>query len=296
MPWMIPSHQAPVLPLKRWRADWFSGLGLVLGTVAPDLAFVLTLDEGGFPLSHTLPGLFLVVVPLVLVLHALATSLVLPWLLPHLPGGAPLHLHALARSRPATDLPSVLRVALSGLVGGATHVFLDGFTHGDHSGWALALLPVLGRPVPHIGGPAPLHDALQLWLTIGLGALALWDWHRMASALPPPAPGAAATWEVYPAPADACRRVVASILAAALLGAVAGPMVKDAVFTPDAPKLAAYGAIAFAMLAALLGAATDRARRVLDRVLLDVGLSLEGSTYGLRSRWSMDRPPRLGLG
>ena len=162
MPWMIPAHQAPVLPLKRWRPQWFSGLALVLGTVAPDLAFVFTLDRDGSPLSHSVAGLFLVTVPLVLFLHALATGLVLPWVLRHLPGGAPLHLHALARCRPATSAAGLARVASSALIGGATHVFLDGFTHGNHSGWALPLLPALATPVPHPGGPAPLHDALQL--------------------------------------------------------------------------------------------------------------------------------------
>ena len=99
---MIPSHQAPVIPLKRWRPHWFSGLALVLGTVAPDLAFILRLDENGAPLSHRFAGLFVVDVPLTIVLHVLATGLVLPWLLPHLAGGAPLHLHALARCRPVT--------------------------------------------------------------------------------------------------------------------------------------------------------------------------------------------------
>ena len=72
-------------------------------------------------------------------------GLVLPWLLPHLPGGPPLHLHALARSRPARDIPGAARLALSGLVGAATHVFLDGFTRGNRDGgWALAFLPAHG--------------------------------------------------------------------------------------------------------------------------------------------------------
>jgi len=44
---MIPSHQAPVIPLKRWRPHWFSGLALVLGTLAPDLVFILRLDQRG---------------------------------------------------------------------------------------------------------------------------------------------------------------------------------------------------------------------------------------------------------
>ncbi|HXK10913.1 MAG TPA: DUF4184 family protein, partial [Vicinamibacteria bacterium] len=263
MPWMIPSHQAPVLPLKRWRPEWFSGLGLVLGTAAPDLAFVLTLDPNGAPVSHTLAGLFLVALPMVIVLHALSTWLVFPWLLPRLPGGPPLHLHALARSRPATDPRSLLRVAVSGILGAATHVFIDGFTHGDHSGWALPLLPALGTKVP--GVETPLYDVLQVCLTIGLAALALREWRRMASALPPPGPGAAATWEVVPSSLAERRLAVGLVLAGALAGAVAGPLLKGAVGTPDAPKLAAYGAIAFATLAAVAGSLADRARRVMDR-------------------------------
>src|SRR5262245_21725714 len=118
MPWMVPSHQAPVLRLARACPRRFSGLGLVLGTLAPDIAFILPLDERGSPASHSIAGQLYLTVPLVLALHGLLTALVLPWLLPHLPGGAPLHLHALARARPATDRAGTLRVAVSGLVGG----------------------------------------------------------------------------------------------------------------------------------------------------------------------------------
>jgi len=274
MPLLAPSHQALVLPLKHWRPGWFSGLGLVLGTLAPDLVFILRLDESGSPIGHSLLGQVILTVPLVLVLHALATTLVLPWLLPRLPGGAPLHLHALARSRPATDTRAFARVAFSGLVGGLTHIALDGFTHGQQDGgWALALLPALATPVPHLGGTVPLHDALQFWLSLGLGALALCTWHRMARSLP--GPGAAAVGDVRPAPAAACRRAVRATLGAALLGAVAAPVLKDAVGSPDALKLASYGALTFAMTATVLGAAADRARRVIDRVMLEVGLTPE---------------------
>jgi len=52
------------------------------------------------------------------------------------------------------------------------------------------------------------------------------------------------------------------------------PFLKGAIGSLDGLKLAAYGAITFAMLAILLGALAGRARRVIDRILLDVGLSL----------------------
>jgi hypothetical protein len=272
---MVPSHQAPVLPLKRWRPTWFSGLGLVLGTMAPDLPFILGLDVTGFPPGHTLLGQVYVTVPMVLVLHWLATVLVLPWLLPHLPGGPPLHLHALARSRPFREPLAVVRVAYSGLLGGLTHVTIDAFTHGDAESWGVALLPVLRTPVPHPGGPAPLYDALQLWLTVVLGALALQGWSRMGAAVPAAHAGASAVWKVRAAPAAACAGVCLGLVAAALLGALTAPLLRHSAGSADAPKLAAYGAITFSALAAVMGAVASRARRALARVMLEVGEAFE---------------------
>jgi len=95
----------------------------------------------------------------------------------------------------------------------------------------------------------------------------------MASAVPPPGPGP--SWEVVPAPTASRRRAVGLLLAGALAGAVAGPVLKDAFGTPDALKLAAYGAITFATLASVLGSLADRARRVMGRVFLDVDAALE---------------------
>ncbi len=276
MPWMIPSHQAPVLPLKRWRPQWFSGLGLVLGTMAPDLVFILRLDAQGSPASHSLLGQVYLTVPMVLMLHFLATALALPWLLAHLPAGAPLHLGALARSRPATDQASFSRVALSGLVGGLSHLFVDGFTHGNHAGWAVAYLPWLATPVFYPGGVAPLHDALQLWLTVGLGILGLREWDVLVRGLAPADRGMPSAWRVVrAAPPAACRSVQVGLVAAALAGAVLAPVLKGALGTPDAPKLAAYGFLTFAAAAALAGATADRARLVIERMRLDVVPAIE---------------------
>jgi hypothetical protein len=279
MPWLIPSHQAPVLPLKLWKPAWFSGLALALGTAAPDLVFILRLDETGSPTSHTFLGQVLITMPLVVVLHLLATTLVFPWLLPRLPGGAPLHLHALARCRPAGDALGLAKVALSGLIGGLSHVTIDGFTHGDESGWALPLFPVLGTPLALPFGPLPLYDVLQGVLTVGLGALALRAWGRMAPQLLQDT-GAAARRRVRPVPLPTRRVVAAGLFAAALLGALLAPLAKGALAGPDGVKLAAYGAISACCAAAVAGALLDRAQGVLDRIRLDVRSALE--TDGIR--------------
>src|SRR6185369_2971020 len=90
MPWIAPSHQAPVLPLKLWKPHLFSGLALCLGAAAPDLEFVLRIDYDWI-ISHTFAGQIYFTVPLVLLLHAALTAVVLPWLLPLLPEGAPFY-------------------------------------------------------------------------------------------------------------------------------------------------------------------------------------------------------------
>jgi hypothetical protein len=110
-------------------------------------------------------------------------------------------------------------------------------------------LPVLGVPVLHFAGTAPLHDALQFWLSIGLGALALRDWGRMASTLPVPGPGAAAAWEVVPAPPEASRQVVASLVGAALAGAALAPQLWA---DPLGPFVKIFPAMALALAVAAL--------------------------------------------
>jgi hypothetical protein len=173
LPWIVPSHQAPALALKYWKPRLFSGFGLVLGSLAPDLEFILRLDGQWF-VSHTLLGQLTFTVPMVLVLYTLSVDLVVPWILRYVPSGPPLHFDALSSLRRPRGR-EWLTVAASGLVGGLTHIFLDGFTHQDRSGWAVARIPLLRAHVPLLN--APLFEALQGGLTIGLGisALALWS-------------------------------------------------------------------------------------------------------------------------
>src|SRR6185369_18056489 len=97
--------------------------------------------------SHTIAGQLIFTLPVVLLLYCLATDLVIPWLVPHLPAGPPYHWHdLLALKRPRGR--EWLGISASAIVGGLSHIVLDGFTHGDSSGWAVALFPLLRLPVP----------------------------------------------------------------------------------------------------------------------------------------------------
>ncbi|WP_089156040.1 DUF4184 family protein [Micromonospora sp. NBS 11-29] len=58
MPLTFPSHLAPVLPLKRWRPDWFDGVALAAGAVAPDVAYLFSGTRFHLGMrTHTLDGL-----------------------------------------------------------------------------------------------------------------------------------------------------------------------------------------------------------------------------------------------
>lgn len=142
MPWTF-AHPAAVLPLLRLPARWRSLPALVLGAMLPDLGYYLgLLDWATF--CHTPQGVLSACLPVGLVLlvvlqhfRELLTQL-LPQ--PH---------RAIVRAQLAPPLQPALQrlgVAAAGLlVGAATHLVWDGFTHAGR--WGVALLPVLNEPV-----------------------------------------------------------------------------------------------------------------------------------------------------
>jgi hypothetical protein len=165
MPATLLSHQALVLPLKmRWPRA-FSGLALCIGSMAPDLEFIGRMDHDWL-FSHTLSAQLWFSMPLTALLVWLLTRLVFPSLLPYLRDHPEWRLHDLSALTSPETAADWARVAWSGWLGGISHVLLDGITHGNHSGWLVPIFPQLRTIVPNVGGPMPLHDALQQWLTV----------------------------------------------------------------------------------------------------------------------------------
>lgn len=161
MPLTFPTHPAAVLPLKLWRPRWFDEIALVVGAMAPDLAYAL--DGSGlpvWPLSHRVPGLVLWCLPVTLVLTWLLRR-VAPVVAAHLPAGGPFALAdygALGRSRPAWPI-----VVVSALLGAASHLALD----------RLEAVAPASEYVMHVLGFVGL---LSTVLAIGRGRL-LRRWH-----------------------------------------------------------------------------------------------------------------------
>jgi len=174
MPFTL-SHAAAALPFRR------TGLvmsAVVFGCFAPDLEYFLWLRPHGH-FGHTLPGLFAFDLPAALVslflFHRYARE--------PLVGCLPEHLRERVRSRPSFSVDSVSSVALtcvSILVGAATHILWDSFTHSES--WIAYHWEFLRSQVDvPLFGPRSWSAVLQyISSAAGLLIILLWfvQWYR----------------------------------------------------------------------------------------------------------------------
>ena len=171
MPLTFLSHQAPVLPLKlRWPRH-VDGTALVIGSMVPDLLFVIHGTDNGVD-SHGVLAQLWVCGPLAIVLTIITKRVVAGVLGPHLPARGPFALFGLrayGRLSAWTVPRSIDRWAIlvtSALVGCYSHLVLDSFTH--NWGYAAELLGLSGIvvwvPPVWISTSRPLYltDLLQV--------------------------------------------------------------------------------------------------------------------------------------
>lgn len=163
MPFTI-SHIAAVLPIS--KAKQLSATGLIIGSIVPDLEFVLQLKVVDHS-SHTLPGIFLFDLPLALVLCLVFHLVIRDSLIISLPSYLQSKFIKFTRLNWINYFKiNYLKVILSLLVGIGSHLVLDGFTH--HDGIFIEIMPYLEYPIKLLH--LPVYQALQVILSIlGLG-------------------------------------------------------------------------------------------------------------------------------
>src|SRR6516225_10126869 len=137
------AHPAAVLPLRRFCPRFFSFSALVMGSLSPDAGYLLT--RGVEEISHRLiGGLGLGLVLGLVMFYAFY------WLLPPVMAFFPAGFREALRPLWTRSPGSLGIVALSVLVGVATHLILDGFTHAQ--GWFVLHLPLLQERIATVNG------------------------------------------------------------------------------------------------------------------------------------------------
>lgn len=153
------SHPAIVLPLTYLPRKWFSLTGLVIGSLTPDFEYFLRMKVQS-TYSHTLSGIFWFDLPLGLLLAFI--------------------FHNIVRDNLFDNLPTILKsrllifkqfnwngyfkrswvvVILSIIIGAASHIFWDSFTHGN--GYFVQTIPALTNTIDLFGKQLPIFKILQ---------------------------------------------------------------------------------------------------------------------------------------
>lgn len=164
------SHPAIVLPLTFLPRQWFSLTGLVIGSLTPDFEYFLRMRiKSNY--SHTIDGLFWFDLPFGLLLAFIFHNIVRDKLFDNLP--------TILKSRFSTFKQfewnghfkrNWFVVTISILIGAASHIFWDSFTH-DH-GYFVQTIPSLKNSVDFLFGQIPILKILQHSSTL-LGGLVI---------------------------------------------------------------------------------------------------------------------------
>jgi hypothetical protein len=137
MPVTFFAHQAPLLPIARRWPHATDGVALVIGSMAPDMAYVLSGSR--FDVwAHGFPGIFTFCLPATFVVSWLVVRAMAPVVPDHLPDLGPFHLHDYRGL--ATHRFHAVRFVVWAELGVLSHVFLDEFTHdwgwfANHVSW-----------------------------------------------------------------------------------------------------------------------------------------------------------------
>jgi Domain of unknown function (DUF4184) len=172
MPFTL-AHPAAAVPLARLLGGWGMMSALIIGSMTPDIAFLLPIGVSRSQ-SHSLPGLFWCSLPVGLCCYLVFHVVMKRPMIHLLPPLAFTRLARYAISDWALRWRSVLPVMASLLIGSFTHVLWDSFTH--KGSWAVRNFAWLRIHLFTGGGFwIYLYTALQ-WISsfVGLGLLAWW--------------------------------------------------------------------------------------------------------------------------
>jgi Domain of unknown function (DUF4184) len=123
------SHPAAILPLRMLPARYYSFTGLIVGSMTPDFEYFIRMMVGSL-YSHTIPGIFYFDLPVGIIICFLFHDIVRNDLIDHLP----VWLQKRFCDLKTFNWNSAFKrhwtvIVLSILIGAASHIFWDDFTH-----------------------------------------------------------------------------------------------------------------------------------------------------------------------
>jgi hypothetical protein len=223
MPFTL-SHAAAAIPFRRTRLIMSA---LVVGCFVPDFSYLLSLEPHDFPghifaRMHSFAGMFAIDLPVALAALWLFHAFIRQPMLLFLSSGIRRRLTAGAISFAFWPWRRLSLIVLSILIGTATHLVWDAFTHDDSwifQHWAF-LREVVQLPV--IGGTMQMSKLLEYASSVvGLAIVAVWIGHWYRTTQPAAEPAA------QPAPAAQWRALVVILPSLAILGGALRAWHKD---------------------------------------------------------------------
>jgi len=252
------AHPLAVLPFVRWhRRLGLDPTCLVIGSMVPDFEYFLRAEQLS-TISHTFRGLWVWDLPAALILGALVHGVVKwPMLLVAPAAVTRRAVRALgAPWRARWNAAAALSCTVSAVLGSATHIAWDSFTHAK--GWGTRHVHALTTPIRIPGyGAMALHRVLQHASTlVGLVVLAVvvvrWLQRCVAASLPEVPRGAArvcvaacviaAAWLTTARLVAMHRTDLGDLIVGVIAGALAGILLASAIlFVPGRQLQRALG-------------------------------------------------------
>jgi hypothetical protein len=172
MPFTL-SHAAAVIPFRRTP---FITSALVMGCFAPDFLYLRYLSPHG-SYGHTLRGIFVLDLPLALLALWLFHTLIKQPMLMFLTSGFRRRLKTSVNSFPFWPAKRLSVIILSILIGAATHLLWDAFTHRTswlYENWAFLRINVSLTAI----GEMPMYKLLEIVSSVfGLVVVIVWTYH-----------------------------------------------------------------------------------------------------------------------
>jgi uncharacterized protein DUF4184 len=169
MPFTV-SHAAAVLPLQQIGKYKLPLTALMVGSMAPDFGYFFS-HEANRALTHSAVGLFIFALPAGLLVWFFYVAILEKATITLLSD----HWHARFAHTDSVTPPLVLRAAIAVILGAATHLLWDSFTH--RGTIVMKALPMLEGPTPGLS-QVPIYHVLHFASTVvGLVILAYWMRH-----------------------------------------------------------------------------------------------------------------------